>query len=82
MVDSESWSDSEDLHYKGGLKVVVVRDIEQGAHTWKSERGTNKEADTEGEKMRGLKEMSLNSFRCLLLLLALPLLRGGIAQER
>ena len=82
MVNSVSWSDSEDLNHKGGIKVVVVRDIEQGADTWKSERGTNKEADTEGEKMRELKEMSLNSFRGLLLLLALPLLRGGIAQER
>jgi len=31
--------------------------------------------------MTGFKEMSLNSVHCLLLLLALPLLRGGIAQQ-
>ena len=41
------------------------------------------EGEEEGreEVSKGFEEMSLNFFSCLLLL-ALPLLRGGVAQER
>ena len=47
----------------------------------KEEEEGREEVSKGFEEIKGFEEMSLNFFHCLLLL-ALPLLRGGVAQER
>jgi len=53
----------------------------KGEEKVKQEEEGTEEVSKGFEEIKGFKEMSLDFFRCLLLL-ALPLLRGGVAQER
>ena len=53
----------------------------KGEEKVKEEEEGTEEVSKGFEEIKGFKEMSLDFFRCLLLL-ALPLLRGGVAQER
>ena len=72
LVDKEEMESWERARKERGLKEEEkVKEEEEG----------REEVSIGFEEIKGFEEMSLNFFRCLLLL-ALPLLRGGVAQER